>query len=31
MMNDMKKELSAADWRMLFMCEWPQFDKEQMA
>ncbi|EAC0543336.1 terminase family protein [Salmonella enterica] len=30
-LNTMKGELSAADWRMLFMCEWLQFDKEQMA
>lgn len=30
-LNDMKKELSAADWKMLFMCEWPQADKEQAA
>lgn len=30
-LNTMKSELSAADWRMLFMCEWPQFDKEQVA
>ncbi|EAQ5166887.1 terminase family protein [Salmonella enterica] len=27
-LNTMKSELSAADWRMLFMCEWPQADKE---
>lgn len=30
-LNDMKKELSAEDWKMLFMCEWPQADKEQAA
>lgn len=30
-LNTMKSELSAADWRMLFMCEWPQADKEQLA
>lgn len=30
-LNDMKKELSAVDWKMLFMCEWPQADKEQAA
>ena len=30
-LNDMKKELSAEDWKMLFMCEWPQTDKEQAA
>lgn len=30
-LNTMKSELSAADWRMLFMCEWPQADKEQVA
>ncbi|MEI9718301.1 hypothetical protein V5043_06955 [Enterobacter kobei] len=30
-LNYMKKELSAEDWRMLFMCEWPQADKEQAA
>ncbi|EFH5561525.1 hypothetical protein GPH17_12400 [Escherichia coli] len=30
-LNDMKKELSAEEWKMLFMCEWPQADKEQTA
>ncbi|ECP8318257.1 hypothetical protein SedNR2807_11490 [Citrobacter sedlakii] len=30
-LNYMKKELSAEDWKMLFMCEWPQADKEQAA
>nr|WP_252322155.1 tail fiber protein [Escherichia coli] len=30
-LNDMKKELSPEDWKMLFMCEWPQADKEQAA
>ncbi|ECY0414666.1 terminase family protein [Salmonella enterica] len=30
-LNDMKKEFSAEDWKMLFMCEWPQADKEQAA
>ncbi|EAU8270509.1 terminase family protein [Salmonella enterica] len=30
-LNDMKKELSAEDWKMLFMCEWPQADEEQAA
>lgn len=30
-LNRMKSELSAADWRMFFMCEWPQADKEQVA
>ncbi|EGO4409814.1 terminase large subunit domain-containing protein [Escherichia coli] len=28
-LNDMKKELSAEDWRMLFMCEWPLANEEQ--
>nr|KAA0486339.1 terminase-like family protein [Escherichia coli] len=27
-LNDMKKELSAEDWRMLFMCEWPLANEE---
>ncbi len=27
-LNDMKKELSAEDWGMLFMCEWPLANEE---
>lgn len=27
-LEQMKKELSAEDWKMTFMCEWPQADKE---
>lgn len=30
-LDEMKKEVSAADWKMLFMCEWPQADQEQTA
>ncbi|MCV2511844.1 terminase family protein [Leclercia pneumoniae] len=30
-LNSMKKEFSAEDWKMLFMCQWPQADKEQLA
>lgn len=30
-LDDMKKELSVEDWKMLFMCEWPQADKELAA
>ncbi|MFP0172398.1 terminase large subunit domain-containing protein [Escherichia sp. AP1243] len=27
-LNDMKKELSSEDWKMLFMCEWPLANEE---
>lgn len=27
-LEQMKKELSEEDWKMTFMCEWPQSDKE---
>jgi hypothetical protein len=27
-LGQMKKETSAKNWKMLFMCEWPQADKE---
>jgi uncharacterized protein YjcR len=30
-LEQMKKELSAEDWKMMFMCEWPQADKEPEA
>ncbi|HBZ1410026.1 terminase family protein [Klebsiella pneumoniae] len=30
-LNDMKKEFSAEQWQMLFMCEWPQAAQELQA
>lgn len=30
-LNDMKRGLSMQDWKMLFMCEWPQSDQELQA